>query len=648
MSIEHLLKPIKIGSLEIRNRMVFPPIDVQIHSEDREVAQRYTDFLTDLVKDGGVGLIISEFTSVANDRFWAPASRIDDDRFIPGFEKLVGSVKKHGARIFMQLAMLGGRAPTGRCVAPSAIGSPLYSGIPEELSRDEIEWLIGKWIDGAKRAKRIGFDGVEVHGGHSYLIGQFMSPHANHRDDEYGGDFEGRMRFPTEIIKSIKDACGKNFPVGIKFSAFEALPDGIRGAMAVDMAEWFEKAGVDYLHVSSSTYMLGGTPYPDVPPLFVPEGPLVGFAERIKKKVHVPVIAVAGIVTPEYAGSIVEEGKADLVAVGRGMFADTKWASKVSSGKAKEITPCIRCNMCHKKMIIDRAGEVECTVNPGLLKPAPRPAGRKKKVIVIGAGPAGLEASIMGAERGHDVLLYEKSSEIGGNVRLGCIPPFKRDLRRLLDHYDRKLEKSGVQYVPGHEVTAEEILEMKPDTVIFATGSKEFVPDIPGVTADSVTFARDYLGDESMQREGEGRTAVLGAGTVGCEISWYLSTLGRKVFIIDILPYGEWLKEEHPTNRLTLLEKLDEFGVQVLDGAEKISIEKDGSLVKLLRDKVEYGIQVDGIVLASGFRGAGALAQGVREMAPKTGLELFEIGDCVRVRDIHWAALEGYEVGVRI
>jgi 2,4-dienoyl-CoA reductase-like NADH-dependent reductase (Old Yellow Enzyme family)/thioredoxin reductase len=649
MNLDSLLKPTAIGRVTVRNRIVFPPIDVQIHDEESGAAAQYIEFLTGLVEDNGVGLIISEFTSVANDRFWAPASRIDKDRFVPGFKRLVASVKAHGAKIFMQLAMLGGRAPSGRCIAPSAIESPLYPRVPEALSKEEIKELVNKWIEASVRAKGIGFDGVEVHGGHSYLIGEFMSPHSNRREDEYGGNFEGRMRFPIDIIRGIKAACGGDYPVGIKFSAFEALPEGITGSMAVDMAEWFDKAGVDYLHVSSSTYMLGGTRYPDVPPLFVPEGPLVEFAYKIKKRVSVPVIAVAGITSPEFAARIIKEEKADLVAVGRAMFADPEWASKLAKGKPHEITPCIRCNMCHKKMIIDRAGSVECTVNPALLRPPLETARTKKRVLVVGAGPAGLETSLIASERGHKVILYEKSTEIGGNIRFGCIPPFKSDLIRLLDYYKKRLEKSSVRCNLGCEVTVEKILGLSPDSVIIATGSEEHLPDIHGLEAEEVIFARDFYADESMQRKGSGRVGILGAGAVGCELAWYLALLGRRVFLIDILPYESLLAEEHPTNRFILLEKLDENDVQLMDGVKEVSIEDNGKNIRFDRDSIEYRIPVDSIILASGYRESGRIAKELREELGNDGsFDIYEIGDCARVRDIHWAVREGYEAGLKV
>lgn len=643
--MQHLLSPISIGKITARNRIVFPPIDVALHTEDRKVDQRYIDFLVNLAEDQGVGMIITEFTAVANDRFWAPASRIDKDEFVPGFRGLVDSVHRRGAVVFLQLALLGGRAPTGRAIAPSAIQSPLYPGVPEELSGEEVRNLVRKWRDAALRARSAGFDGVEVHGGHTYLIGAFMSPHANRREDEYGGDFRGRMRFPTEIIRGIKADCGEDYPVGVKFSAYEALPNGINAPLSVDIAEHLERAGADYLHVSSSTYMLGGTAHPDVPPLFVPEGPLVPFAEQIKKKVGVPVIAVAGITSPRKAEEIVAQGKADMVGVGRAMFADPHWASKVHAGREEEVTPCIRCNMCHKKIVIDRAGSVECTVNPSLLAGGTKPASTGRRVVVIGGGPAGLEAALTASERGHQVTLYEKSDQPGGNVRLGCIPPFKQDLRRLLEYYEKRLRESDVRFVPGHEFTPEQAKDGEADALVVAVGAPELVPDIPGIDREFVVTARRFYADGTLQGPGNTRAVVIGAGEVGCEIAWYLSMLGRPVCLVDVLPLGEWMADEHPTNRSILLEQLDRHGVQLLDDAGSIRVQS-GPSVELERAGIGYAIGTEHVILATGYRRDDTTVRNLENTAG--GAEVYPIGDCADPRDIHWAIREGYETGMRV
>ena len=649
MQFKNLMSPIKLGSVLIRNRVVFPPIDLGLHTEGMVVDPRYEEFLCALAENEGTGLIISEFTSVANESFWVPASRIYSDDFIPGFRRLVSSVHSLGAKIFMQLGMLGGRAPKGRRIAPSAIRSPLYPDLPEELSKDEIQWLISKWVEASVRAKKIGFDGVEVHGGHSYLVGEFMSPHTNKREDEYGGDLEGRLRFPVEIIKGIKKACGKDYTVGIKFSAYEALDEGITPSAAVDIAKCLENAGVDYLHVSSSTYMLGGTRYPDVPPMFVNQGPLVELAGLIKKHTSTPVIAVAGITTPEFAESVIKEGKADLVAVGRAMFADLGWTAKAREGRLTEITPCIRCNVCHKKIVIDRAGGVECTVNPGLLRKTEGPVKKRRRVLIVGAGPAGVEAALQASSRGHEVLLYEKSGVTGGNMRLGCIPPFKKDLKRLIEFYDRRLEKSKVRLLTENTLTPSKAYEAGADVVVVAVGGEEFIPEIRGIWDGSVVTARAFYGNESMQTEGPGKVAIIGAGTVGCELAWYLSILGKKVFIFDLLPYDEWMSGDHPTNRFTLLENLSAHQVQIFDRAKIIEVGEGGKNLTVARENIEYRIRVDLILLATGYRKSSSFAEALRKFkGEKKFPEIYEIGDCAGVRDIHHAIHEGYEVGITI
>jgi 2,4-dienoyl-CoA reductase-like NADH-dependent reductase (Old Yellow Enzyme family)/thioredoxin reductase len=649
MPLKNLLSPIKIGTITVRNRIVFPPIDAALHTEGKAVDPRYIEFLSSLVEKNGVGLVISEFTAVANGNFWLPASRIDKDEFIPGFKEMVDRVHSHDAKIFMQLAMLGGRAPTGRAIAPSAIESPLYPGIPEELTIDEIRWLVDKWVEGALRAQKAGFDGVEIHGGHTYLLGEFMSPHANRREDEYGSDFNGRMKLPVEIIGRVKIACGNDYPVGIKFSAYESLENGITGPMSIDIAKRLEYAGADYLHVSSSTYMVAGTRYPDVPPMFVPEGPLVEFAEKIKKQVSVPVITVAGIASPEFADEIIAGGRADMVAVGRAMFADLHWASKVAEGKESDIVHCIRCNVCHKHIVIDRAGAVKCTVNPGLLREEVKPALKEKKVAVVGAGPAGLEAALRASERGHKIFLFEKNISIGGTAKLGCIPSFKKDLLFMIDRYEKLLKKSRVKLISGSEVTPAKIIEEKFDAAVIAVGAEENIPDLPGIAQPEVLNAKEFYLRKSSHKKGKGRVGIIGAGSVGCELAWHLSLIGRKVYLIDILPYSKWLPDEHPTNRFILLENIEAEDIDILDRANIIELGEKGKSIRLEREKVEYRILLDEIVLAAGYRGSAGFSRELRELAGKnSSLEIFEIGDCAGARDIHWAIREGYDIGTTI
>jgi 2,4-dienoyl-CoA reductase (NADPH2) len=257
-----------------------------------------------------------------------------------------------------------------------------------------------------------------------------------------------------------------------------------------------------------------------------------------------------------------------------------------------------------------------------------------------------LEAALQASERGHDVSLYERDREIGGNLRIGSRQPFKKEHRDLLDHYRRRLERSSVRFIPAHELKADEILEKGADVVVLAVGSTEAVPDIPGFDGPGVTTARGFLQDDRLRTEGKGRTAVVGAGLVGCELAWYLSQLGREVYLLDILPHEQWLVDEHATNRFTLIENLSQGGVHMLDDAKVLGIDGDFRM-SLLRDGVEYRLPLETVVVSTGFQRNDRLAIELRERKGSSP-EIREIGDCAEVRDIHWAIREGYEVGTTI
>jgi NADPH-dependent 2,4-dienoyl-CoA reductase/sulfur reductase-like enzyme len=270
----------------------------------------------------------------------------------------------------------------------------------------------------------------------------------------------------------------------------------------------------------------------------------------------------------------------------------------------------------------------------------------KKKVVVVGAGPAGMEAAVTASERGHEVILYEKDDEPGGNIRLGCIPPFKQDLRRLLQYYERRLKESNVRFVPKREMSVDELKNEGADVIVVAVGAPEYVPDIPGIAGERVTAARDFYLADYLQKQSEERAVVIGAGDVGCEIAWYLALLGRSVSLIDVLPYEQWITEEHPTNRFILMEQLSKNEVQILDSAKKLEIAPDALSVSLEREGMQYTISSDLVVLATGYKKSDQFTRELRMAnAPS---EICTIGDCADPRDIHWAIREGYETGTRI
>jgi len=353
MNLEKLFSPIQIGKKRIKNRIVMAPMGTRFENVDGSISESLIDYFEARAK-GEVGLIISHFTMISKEqRMHSPG--IFSDRFIPSLNRLCERVQCYGARFILQIAHPGGKALpdiTGkRAVAPSSIHSPLYLEPPRELSKEEIELLIQEFIQAARRAKEAGCDGVEVHGAHTYLIGQFISPHTNRREDEYGGDFERRMRFPSKIVRGIKHLVGDNFIIGFKFSAHEHLEGGVDSELSQKIAKWMEKEGCHYIHVAATSSTIPGfleCDFPSVPSIYSPQGTLVKLAEEVKKVVDIPVIATGGITNPEYAEKVLSKGKADLIALGRALIADPEWV--VRTRKKERVKCCIRCNTCHKRL----------------------------------------------------------------------------------------------------------------------------------------------------------------------------------------------------------------------------------------------------------------------------------------------------------
>ena len=653
MSLPHLFSPINVGSVEVKNRVVLAPLDVGLHGPQGEVTDRYIDFLVERAK-GETGLLITEFTSVWPEKRVITTS-VWDDKFIPGLASMAEAVQEAGSKIFMQIAALGGKSYV-EPFAPSAVDSELYNEIPREMSVDEIKTLIEAFVKGAERAQKAGFDGVEYHCAHSYLGGQFFSPHTNKRDDEYGGDFERRMRFGTEIVNGIKQVCGEDFPVGLKFSAHEHLHGGVNHGydegegddLHLRIARYMEDLGVVYLHVAttSSTLMrvkgFVECTHPSVPPLYIKPNTLVGLAEEVKNNgARVPVMATGGITDPLHAEQIIAGGRADMVALARPLIADGHWARKAREGE--NITPCIRCNFCHTFVVMDRGG-VQCTTNPVV--------GREKlisfdkstaprKVVVVGAGPGGLEAGLRAREMGHDVVVYEKRDVMGGELISASIPDFKWDIKRLLHYYEREVERTGLEVRMGTEVTLDILKEESPDAIVLATGGEAIIPDVPGIDGENVTTAIEAIVRWDELHVGE-QVMVLGAGLVGYEVAWFVAQQGRSVTMVSRRRGEDIFKlEEHGTNLALLIKGVRDAGVDIVGGLELQRVEEEG-VVLVDGDGGEEFQNVDCLIISRGYTPRRGLAQQIE--AADLGCEIYQVGDCVEVRNFFDAINEGAHV----
>jgi 2,4-dienoyl-CoA reductase-like NADH-dependent reductase (Old Yellow Enzyme family)/thioredoxin reductase len=634
MALERLFSPIKLGTLEIKNRLAMAPMGTDLAHPVRMWGDEEIAYFAERAK-GEVGLILSPFTAatkVLSDLLYGrPLMAINDDSQIPSHRRMTDAVHEAGARMIVQAAIFGGKFGEA---APTSMHSPNYAGLPRELTLDEICAIIEDFGQAARRAREAGYDGVEIHGCHGYLIGQFISPALNKRIDAFGGSLEGRMKFPVEIFRAMRKQVGDDFTIGFKMSAWEDLDGGVHsGAESVQIAKRMADEGVAYVHVGSlNTTVERLSPYPSVPCLYLPRNTLMPLAEEINRALPgTPIMATGSIIVPEEAERFLAEGKCDMFALGRALLADPYWAAKAKRGE--NIRPCIRCNVCHHQLWL--AEPLICTVNPYLLKEVQEPVQptvRKKKVMVVGGGPGGVNAALVAASRGHDVTLYEKGRQIGGMLYPGSRPSCKAELALLLAYYERELAHSRVTIETGVDVTLELVQDQKPDALVIAVGSQPIIPDIPGIDQPHVVTAVDALCEPDLLR---GRhVVVIGGGDVGCETACYLADAGRDVTIIEALP--ELMTEQYIQNvRMVMYRLLTEKNINAFASTEVVQI--DEKTVEVKGPQGGRTLEADSVVIGVGFRPNETLRETLR-LGCK---EVFIVGDCGELGRIREAVVQG-------
>lgn len=634
-----------IGNMRIRNRTVMPPMGTNLANENGAVTPAMIHYYRERAK-GGVGLIITEINCIDAPLGNAIANEltIHDNSYIAGHNELVEAVKEHGAKIITQLHHAGRQTTMENTfglqpVAPSAIPDPYLKVMPRELSVPEIEEIIEKFIKAAIRAQNAGYDGVELHGAHGYLIGQFMSPFSNKRTDLYGGDLSGRMRFPLEIIKGIKKAAGEDFPVVFRFSADEFVEGGIHLEEAKQIARMLQDAGVDALDISSGTYASMPT---ILEPMSYPEGWRAYLAEEIKKVVHIPVITVGVIRSPETAEGILAEGKADFVALGRTLIADPEWPLKAMEGRTEDIRKCITCNVwCIGERVFKNL-HIRCTVNPAagreLEFPSITSTLSPMHFAVAGGGPAGMEAARVLAAAGHRVTLFEREPELGGQVKLAAVPPGKEKIKWSIDYLQTQIRKLGVEIHLNTEANADMLQGMDIAAVILATGAVPLIPDIPGVHNPNVTTAWDLLAGKYQVGE---KVVVVGGGSTGCETALFLKHRGVDVTVVEM--EDELAADTEPISRISLLKELRKSGVRTLTGLNVREIKPDG-VMALDRKWKEYWFPCTHIVLSVGSVSLNYLEGELRQR----GMRVFVIGDAKKPRKLNHAISEGFLTAHRI
>jgi len=640
-----LFEPARIGQMDLRNRIVMPPMGTNLASTDGYVTQQLKDYYEERAR-GGVGLIIVEVTCVDTPvgKTNAYQMAVDDDRFIPGLGELAETIHRHGARAVLQLHHAGRGAKSSitgiQPVAPSPIPMPYgtlvgFEGeLPRELTISEIKYLVGKYAKAARRAKIAGFDGVEIHSTGYYLPAQFLSSTANVRQDEYGGSLRSRARFLLEIIEAVRETVGGSYALLCKLSAMEFGPGaGITAEEGRQAAQMAEKAGADAIEVAA---MIWGINPRQRPSTAERPGGLLPLVEEMKKVMSVPLIA-AGRMSPELAEKALQEGKADFIAIGKGLITDPELPSKAASGRTDEIRPCIGCLRCIDNETI-KGQSIMCSVNATVGKEQEykiKRAGKSKKVFVIGGGPAGMEAARVAALRGHRVTLYEKQPKLGGQLLQAIVPPHKDHLAGLIDYLTTQMAKGGIDVRIGTEATVELMSEARPDAVVLAAGITPDMPDIAGIDRANVVAAKEVLSGVEVG----GTVAIIGGGLVGCETAEYLAQRGKKVTILEML---EELAGLMPLAlRKMLLARLADKGVTILTGVQCRELTKDGLVITTGQGK-EQTIKADSIVIAAGGKPNTTILEALKGLVS----EIHLIGDCAEPRGIAEAIADGYRIGL--
>ncbi len=642
IEMKHMFTPLRIGSVTSKNRFVVSPMVVNYCTTDGQATETYIAYHEERAK-GGWGLIITEDYAInPGAKAFVGIAGLWDDSQIAGHTELTERVHKHGAAIFAQIYHAGrqaARAITGMdAVAPTAIPCPFTLETPHALTLDEIATVVEQFGDCALRAKKAGFDGVEVHGGHGYLIAQFMSSYSNKRFDKYGGNLVNRMRLPLEIIANIRAKCGDDFPIQFRISADEMVPGGRTIEDTKAQVRLLEQAGVVAFDVSVGT---DGSHQVMVTTGAVAHGWITDHAAAVKSVVDVPVLTVARINDPLIAESVVSNGKADAIVMGRASLADPELPNKAKEGRFEDIIQCTACMQGCETRVISQL-PVRCTVNPRTGREnefAITPAPRKKKVFVAGGGPAGMEAAIVAAQRGHDVTLFEKDKRLGGQFYLAAVPPCKGEISAFLAWQLNMLEKLGVRVVMNTALTAQMVKDQKPDAVIVATGSTPASMKISGLDQSFVTTAQEVLdGTASL-----GVTcAVIGGGMIGCETANHLAHHGRKPTIIEML--CDLAGEEPLAIKAVLFKSLKDKEVPIYCNSTVTGITADG-LVEIVQggEKKTLG-SFDNVVLAGGMKPVNNL---VAELAG-SATDVRTVGDAASVRTVYEALEEGYEAGLNI
>lgn len=656
---KHLLAPGNIGNMKLKNHVIMGPVETLYASSDGEMTQRIIDFYVRRSR-GGAGLIVLH-SMQGNTKMdpidpYPGSLRLDDNAYIPMLTEFTETMHREGTKVACLVSPGGGAQALGYPydkgsqgiydipnVGPSEKQSLVAQRKVRKLTIEEIKKSVIAMGLCAARAKTAGFDAFCIHAVGGYLIAQFLTPYFNDRDDEYGGSLENRMRFLLEIIESCQKNAGKDFPLIVRFSIDEYLGDAGRGIEESKLiGKMLEKAGVAAIDCSAGVFETANML---IQPIYVPKGGLVPLAVAMKSAVSIPVIAQGRLSEPEIAEKVLAEGQADFISTSRGWLVDQDWVNKITAGDTEGLRRCISCNYCIGQRIFENL-PIRCALNPIAGRESiyneklPSPA-KLKKVIVIGAGPAGLEAAYRLGMQGHTVDIYEASDQIcGGQIFIAQVPPCKDVLSYISRFYSAQLSRlANVTLHLNTKMTESNISKLDGDAVILATGGEEMIPGIPGIDNSNVVTAQNVL----LGKCDIGKNVLIaGGGQIGAETAHYLAEKNHSVTIVEMLP--EIALDEEFITRMMLLSILEEAGVKMLKNHRITSFTPSGANVLDQADCKEKFIACDTIVLALGTKPVNDLEKVLREYFS----EVYVVGDACGTGAIHKAVEEGFFAALRI
>ena len=640
MSYEKLFTPGRIASLELKNRIVMPAMGCSLAESTGEAGARIIRYYAERAK-GGAGLIITEITRVDDETGVGTPNQLSvtNTHMIAQLSRLAEAVHAYDTKIFVQLhhpgnqtpsRLIGGKQP----VSASDVTCKVIGEQPRPLTTEEVEAMVRKFVTGAVIAQKSGIDGVEIHAAHGYLVSQFLSPHTNKRTDKYGGSFEGRMRFVTEIIMGIKAYCGPKFPISVRINGNDYLDDGITDEDAVAQAKYLEKLGISCINVSCGTYDSGAT---IIEPSYFAEGWKRHLAAGIRKAVSIPVIAVCNIKHPSFAEEMLESGDVDFVGIARGQLADPNWGCKARAGQDQLIRKCIGCMECFR--ILNDGLPLGCTLNPVLGREFEYGDdrlvrdGAGRTVAVVGGGPAGMEAALTLAKRGFKTILFEASDKLGGTANLAAIPPNKGMINEFIATMEAQLAQAGVEVRTGVCATPELVKETGAEAVFIAAGGKPVLPDIPGI--ESAVTAEDVLAGRAQVKGSS--VVIIGGGVTGLETAETLAP-DHHVTVVEMLDkVGGNL---YPSVVMHLAQEIMKTGGVIAKGKKLESIAEGKVTVSDTKSGEQSKISADTVILSMGIRSNRPEFDGFKKAF---GDKVILVGDSARPGQIYDALHSGHD-----